>query len=59
MGLAANGQAGVANVLDIIRGGLDPAVLGLGHASVHELSRDDLVIPPGFELTLGADPAAA
>lgn len=57
-GLAANGQAGVANVLDIMRGGLDSAVLGLGHASVHELSRDDLVIPPGFELTLGADPAA-
>nr|WP_262402946.1 alpha-hydroxy-acid oxidizing protein [Actinomadura sp. CNU-125] len=52
-GLAANGQAGVENVLDIMRGGLDSAVLGLGHTSVHELSRADLVIPPGFELTLG------
>ncbi|KPI18890.1 Hem/flavin dehydrogenase [Actinobacteria bacterium OK074] len=52
-GLAANGQAGVENVLDILRGGLDSAVLGLGHASVHELSPDDLVIPPGFRLTLG------
>ncbi len=52
-GLAANGQAGVENVLDILRGGLDSAVLGLGHASVHELSDDDLVIPPGFTRTLG------
>lgn len=52
-GLAANGQAGVENVLDILRGGLDSAVLGLGHSSVHELSPDDLVIPPGFPLTLG------
>jgi pre-mycofactocin synthase len=53
-GLAANGQAGVENVLDILRGGLDSAVLGLGHASVHELGPDDLVIPPGFTRTLGS-----
>ncbi|TXN31361.1 pre-mycofactocin synthase MftD [Lacisediminihabitans profunda] len=53
-GLAANGQAGVENVLDILRGGLDSAVLGLGHASIHELGPDDLVIPPGFTRTLGA-----
>ncbi|MBE1536654.1 pre-mycofactocin synthase MftD [Actinomadura algeriensis] len=52
-GLAANGQAGVENVLDIMRGGLDSAVLGLGHSSVRELSPADLVIPPGFALTLG------
>ncbi|WP_041991318.1 pre-mycofactocin synthase MftD [Streptomyces sp. AcH 505] len=52
-GLAANGQGGVENVLDILRGGLDSAVLGLGHSSVHELSPDDLVIPPGFTRTLG------
>ncbi|MFE6489762.1 alpha-hydroxy-acid oxidizing protein, partial [Streptomyces sp. NPDC057757] len=52
-GLAANGQAGVENVLDILRGGLDSAVLGLGHSSVHQLSPDDLVIPPGFALALG------
>src|SRR5699024_4947542 len=30
-GLAANGQAGVENVLDIMRSGIDSAVLGLGH----------------------------
>lgn len=52
-GLAANGQAGVENVLDILRGGLDSAVLGTAHASVHELSPDDLVIPPGFARILG------
>ncbi|GAA1647146.1 pre-mycofactocin synthase MftD [Catellatospora bangladeshensis] len=53
-GLAANGQAGVANVLDIMRGGLDSAVLGLGHASAGELGPDDLVIPDGFTRTAGA-----
>jgi isopentenyl diphosphate isomerase/L-lactate dehydrogenase-like FMN-dependent dehydrogenase len=52
-GLAANGQAGVENVLDILRGGLDSAVLGLGHSSIDELSRADLWIPPSFERRLG------
>ena len=32
-GLAANGQAGVENVLDILRGGIDSALLGLGQGS--------------------------
>ena len=35
-GLAANGQAGVENVLDILRGGIDSALLGLGRRSVAE-----------------------
>ncbi|WP_328630292.1 pre-mycofactocin synthase MftD [Streptomyces sp. NBC_00356] len=52
-GLAANGQAGVENVLDILRGGLDSAVLGLGHASVDELGPEDLAIPDGFTRTVG------
>ena len=52
-GLAANGQAGVENVLDILRGGIDSALLGLGHASISELNPDDLVIPPGFTRRLG------
>jgi pre-mycofactocin synthase len=52
-GLAANGQAGVENVLDIMRGGMESALLGLGHASVHQLHPDDLVIPDGFTRTLG------
>ena len=58
-GLAANGQAGVENVLDILRGGIDSALLGLGRSSVHELSPDDLVIPPGFARTLGGTSAPA
>ncbi|MEW1826765.1 pre-mycofactocin synthase MftD [Streptomyces sp. NPDC088196] len=58
-GLAANGQAGVENVLDILRSGLDSAVLGLGHSSVHELTPDDLVVPPGFPLVLGRDAPVA
>jgi pre-mycofactocin synthase len=53
-GLAANGQAGVENVLDILRGGIDSALLGLGRSSVHELTPGDVVIPPGFTRTLGA-----
>ena len=53
-GLGANGQAGVENVLDILRGGIDSALLGLGHSTIHDLSPSDLVIPPGFERTLGA-----
>jgi pre-mycofactocin synthase len=52
-GLAANGQAGVENVLDIFRDGIDSALLGLGRSSVHELSRDDVLIPPGFLRSLG------
>ena len=54
-GLAANGQAGVENVLDLLRDGLDSAMLGLGRSSVADLSRDDVVIPPGFERHLGDD----
>jgi len=56
-GLAANGQAGVENVLDILRDGIDSALLGLGRSSVTELDADDLVIPDGFARRLGAPPA--
>jgi pre-mycofactocin synthase len=52
-GLAANGQGGVENVLDIMRSGIESALLGLGHASVSQLSPDDLVIPEGFSRRLG------
>jgi len=57
-GLAASGQAGVENVLDILRNGIDSALLGLGRSAVGELTRDDLVIPPGFARCLGESPAA-
>jgi L-lactate dehydrogenase (cytochrome)/glycolate oxidase len=53
-GLAANGQAGVENVLDILRAGVDSAILGLGHSTITELSPADLVIPPDFTRTLGS-----
>jgi heme/flavin dehydrogenase (mycofactocin system) len=52
-GLGANGQAGVENVLDLMRSGIDACLLGLGHSSTAELSPDDLVIPPGFTRRLG------
>ena len=59
-GLAANGQTGVENVLDLMRMGLDSAVLGLGHSSIAELSTADLWVPPDFTRSLGVgDDAAA
>ncbi|HET6866156.1 MAG TPA: pre-mycofactocin synthase MftD [Solirubrobacteraceae bacterium] len=54
-GLGAAGQAGVENVLDIMRNGIDSALLGLGRASTNELTPEDLLIPAGFERVLGAD----
>jgi len=53
-GLAANGQKGVENVLDILRSGIDSGLMGLGHNTLGELSPEDLVVPPGFTRTLGA-----
>jgi pre-mycofactocin synthase len=53
-GLAAAGQAGVENVLDLLRSGIESALLGLGHASIGELTPHDLVIPEGFIRRLGA-----
>src|SRR4051794_21527220 len=58
-GLAANGQAGVENVLDLLRDGLGSAMVGLGHTSIDQLNPGDLVIPPGFERHLGTDRADA
>jgi pre-mycofactocin synthase len=47
-GMAAGGEAGVANVLQILRSGIDEALLGLGRSSIHELVREDLIIPLDF-----------
>ena len=47
-GMAANGERGVQNVLSIIRQGIDEALLGLGKSSVHDLTREDVVLPPNF-----------
>ena len=53
-GLAANGQAGVENVLDVLRAGIDSALLGLGRGSIAELSPGDVLVPPGFAAAAGA-----
>lgn len=50
-GLAANGQAGVENVLDVLRGGIDSALLGLGLSSIDELSPETLIVPDGFHVS--------
>ena len=47
-GMAANGERGVTNVLEILRQGVSETLLGLGKSSVHELSPDDLIVPDGF-----------
>jgi L-lactate dehydrogenase (cytochrome) len=52
-GLAAAGQAGVENVLDILSGGIESALRGLGKSSVHDINRDDVLVPPGFTRGLG------
>lgn len=52
-GLAAGGQAGVENVLDVLRMGIDSTMYGIGRASVHELSPADVIVPAGFTRTLG------
>ncbi len=55
-GLAAGGQAGVENVLDILGSGIDSALRGISKASIHDLTPDDVVVPPGFARALGVPP---
>lgn len=47
-GLAANGQAGVENVLDIMSGGIDSALRGLALADIDDLGPEHLLIPDDF-----------
>jgi isopentenyl diphosphate isomerase/L-lactate dehydrogenase-like FMN-dependent dehydrogenase len=47
-GLAAGGPAGDANVFEILRSGIDSALLSLGHASVQDLGPGDVIVPGGF-----------
>ena len=58
-GLAANGQAGVENVLDVLRSGIDSALLGMGLSSIEELHPDLFIIPDGFYRALGATPSTS
>lgn len=52
-GLAANGQAGVENVLDVLRSGIDSTLMALGRAGVHDLTPEDVLVPDGFTHALG------
>ncbi|MDQ3466313.1 MAG: mycofactocin biosynthesis FMN-dependent deaminase MftD [Actinomycetota bacterium] len=56
-GLAANGEAGVTNVLEILRGGIDSALMGLGRSSIDDLVASDVLVPDGF-VRSAAGPAA-
>ena len=46
----------MSNVLQIIRAGIDETLNGLGRASIHDVTAEDVVVPPGF--AAGAVPAA-
>ena len=52
-GLAANGEAGVANVLEILRAGIDETLVGLGKRSIVDLRPEDLVLREGFTRAQG------
>jgi pre-mycofactocin synthase len=58
-GLAAAGQAGVQNVLDVLRNGIDSTLLALGHASVRDVNRADVIMPPEFAVAPGTAPTPA
>jgi heme/flavin dehydrogenase (mycofactocin system) len=47
-GLAARGEPGVANILEIFRAGIDETLLGLGRESIHDLVPEDVLLPEGF-----------
>ena len=48
-GMAAAGERGVTNVLEILRQGVSETLYGLGKSSVTEISRDDIIVPSGFD----------
>lgn len=47
-GLAANGSAGVVNVIDILGQGIVSTLRGMGKPSLSDLKPSDLLIPEGF-----------
>ena len=49
-GMAAAGERGVTNVIEILRQGISETLLGLGKASIRDLSPDDVIVPEGFAL---------
>jgi pre-mycofactocin synthase len=53
-GLAAAGQAGVENVLEILGNGVDSTLRALAKASIDDLGPEDVLLPDGFVRRLGA-----
>jgi pre-mycofactocin synthase len=49
-GLAAGGPAGVGNVFDILRAGIDSTLLALGRESIHALDAEDVIVPDRFTM---------
>ncbi|MGC1738222.1 pre-mycofactocin synthase MftD [Mycobacterium sp.] len=49
-GMAAGGERGVTNVIEILRQGISETLLGLGKGSIRDLSPDDVIVPDGFAL---------
>ncbi len=47
-GLAAGGQHGVSNVLEILRAGIAETLVGLGRESVAALKPEDIIVPERF-----------
>ncbi len=58
-GLGASGESGVKNVLEILRKGIDSALLGLDCASVHDLAPEDVLVPAGFTEGMKAAPSSS
>lgn len=52
-GLAVNGQAGVENVLDVLRMGIDSTMLGIGCSAIDELHPGHISVPEGFTASAG------
>jgi pre-mycofactocin synthase len=49
-GMAAAGERGVTNVLEVLRQGVSETLLGLGKSSVHDVSAEDVIVPEGFAI---------
>lgn len=47
-GMAANGERGVHNVLEILRQGIDSTLYGLGRSDIRDVHQEDVLIPDGF-----------
>ncbi len=50
---AGNDQVGVDNVLGVLAGSIDSALLGLDEQAIHEFTSDHVVVPRGFRRDLG------